>query len=664
MTTIDLSTNKKFGNKKIDLTGVTETQTLSFINDLSGQIVYTKDGSKINVKVYAQKQYSFSKTIILHSSEQITTGKYKGKYQKIVTVQKGTIVNDELNWETTKTTTTYVKQKGSGTEDITYRVKQNNNTVYTGNDSPVVADYMPTLNTAKTLGTYTIINGDKAAEPNVDVSLTSKDYNDKKLLSEYWELTPNNKGKVTGSYLNETTSSTEKNEVFDMKGGNDSIEFDEEKNMGSDKVKIINSSNINLKFKNRFNLEYTRDKYDIIFSSGDNVSVRLQDYFKYSQATVNINDVLLKDTLSTKENITNIGDRNSNKSQKIIGTFLKETISGGRKADTIYTGMGDDTVTAYEGNDKIYIDGNGKKTLNFSKGDGDDTVIDAYKATMTDIIFDNKSKIAKLNYIKEGNNLIIKRTYDDNVSEKVTIKSFFDKKPQIYVDGTTDIMSQIEKGNIKLYFEKSKKIIGTDYADIIEAGPKTKTIDAGAGNNEIIFSSTGQSVSVISGKNNDTYTVNNMKSKHIITDLGGQDTLNLGDENDKYTKNNFKFFFDVMAAGKTSDKHDLSTLHIICDENYSNDFSTGIAKLHKIKDTVSIENYFQVNNTEATAGIGVIESIIIDDTTFDFASINAVRAAVSSWLTSGGRNYNSAMDVIKSGTKDDIATLIQMYQCK
>ena len=102
---------------------------------------------------------------------------------------------------------------------------------------------------------------------------------------------------------------------------------------------------------------------------------------------------------------------------KLVGGFTNDTIIGSDKADKIYTGAGNDTITANKGNDTINITGAGEKTINIANGDGNDVITGIAKADETNLVFDND---AELSYSKNGasNDLIITRKYAEQLKDK------------------------------------------------------------------------------------------------------------------------------------------------------------------------------------------------------------------------------------------------------
>lgn len=653
--TVDLNNNKKFGSKKINMKGRTTDEQLVFTNGLNGQVEYVKSGGNVVVKVYAQDQYTITRTSVYHSSEKVTGGKNKGKYEKYITVRKGIIKNGEVEYIEMSTKLSYVSKKGNDVESNTYQIFKNGKLISKTNAQPDTSEYTNTVNKNKLLGTYTVTNAGKQADSAVDVLLTSADYTNKMLLHTIWEIFPDKKGMVKGTNLNENVKSTANNEVFDMKGGVDTITFDNNNSIGKDIVKVSPNSYTNLSFYK--NVTYSKSGNDIIISSGDKGQVTLKNYFNYPDATIKVGMTDLRNILNGINEFKNITATDMNKSQTEKGTLLNETFTGSNKADKIYTGAGNDTINPNGGNDKIYINGSGNKSINLSNTDGNNTVYDSYKADQLSLNFTDSDAIF---YIKNGNNLIVQGYTGDfnnpTPTTNITLNNWFKKSCKLAVavkssSNTTDFKTDLDSGKRKLYVTPAKVMTGSNYGDNIYAGMYTKKIDAKGGNNfiEVLNVDINATVDIKAGNGNDTYQLDQTRETHIISDAGGIDKLVLTD-----SKAGYKMFFNVTKSGKAD-----TTMHLFSTNNWS---VSNIVKNKKIKDTATIKNYL---TSDKQQGKGYIESIKINGSgetlTLD---LNTVASQVASWLTSDGRNYGSALDVIKSGKETDINALLQMYSAK
>jgi len=130
----------------------------------------------------------------------------------------------------------------------------------------------------------------------------------------------------------------------------------------------------------------------------------------------------------------NIGNADSKKAQKLIGSNLRDNITGGSGKDKITTGNGNDTITGRKGNDTITVDGYGSKYVVMNSGDGVDTLNIKNTSASTYLQFkgaditDGASAITNLKYEKSGKN-DLKITYTEGVKEhnNYTGLYFYDK---------------------------------------------------------------------------------------------------------------------------------------------------------------------------------------------------------------------------------------------
>lgn len=431
--------------------------------------------------------------------------------------------------------------------------------------------------------------------------------------------------------------------------------------------------------------------------------VTFNNYLKLAEDGVTVGETSLKELLESAQGVGILGDSEATKKQKLTGTFLNETFNGGKGKDTISTGTGTDTVNTGGGNDTITLAG-GNKILNFASGDGNDTVKGVENADKVTISLGENVRSSW--FTKSGNDLVINRLYGgyqlggnaDEVPETVTISNYF--KKENYDKSKIELSYKIEgnlqkiedltaafkeyEGEVILFDNaqtKAKSITGSDLSDYIIAGRKTTKINAGEGNNEIIFAPDGKSsVTAKAGSGDDCYTVSNMGVSHDIYDAGGNDYLHLDsgefvadyygleptEWQAQYTPDDFVFIFDVLAEGQTATKkNDLTSLHVVYSQNYESYNTTMAERLTKygakgLLNTVNIHDYFK---SDGTIGTGTIETIILNGESeyyYSFSDFDKVRTDVVDWLAEHNQ-YSSAMDVIQSKNADDITSLLNVY---
>lgn len=177
----------------------------------------------------------------------------------------------------------------------------------------------------------------------------------------------------------------------------------------------------------------------------------------------------LKEYLSLLQKMSRLtlelGDKTSDKSQKINGTFLDETIYGGTNKDTIKTGYGSDYVFGNTGNDKIYGDiskshkkykyddiNNSKNFIFNSTGDGKDIIYNSKHSDVITLLTEDKASalelLDNLNFEENKKNLVISYKKDavGNVTDSITLSNY--KKLDSETQAIKDIVISDYNGNI------------------------------------------------------------------------------------------------------------------------------------------------------------------------------------------------------------------------
>ena len=189
--------------------------------------------------------------------------------------------------------------------------------------------------------------------------------------------------------------------------------------------------------------------------------------------------------------------------------FVSDTYTGTTGSDYISnykyhyvnTGNGNDNITNYAananitggaGNDTIYQRSNSETVINFSTGDGSDTVYAGGSygdGTNTTLNFKDVS-INDLEFTKSSNNLII--TNKNNTSDKVTLYNWFDSR---YEDGRINTIKD-KNGNI-CSIMNAIGILGTPStnADTISIFGDNKEVDSLAGNDSLYIYGSSNTVS-------------------------------------------------------------------------------------------------------------------------------------------------------------------------
>ena len=316
------------------------------------------------------------------------------------------------------------------------------------------------------------------------------------------------KNTINGTMFNDLIIGTDNSDKIYTGAGDDVIIASK----GNDTIYMNCSdwSTKTLKFEEKSDLTYERKVNDLIITvnnSKDN-TVTIKDIFKPTfKANLRIDngpdtseDKPYIEELLKKEGLLTYDKSDANKGQKIVGTYFDETFIGSDKADKIYTGEGNDTIIASKGNDIIYMNEWGTKTLKFEE-----------KSDLT--------------YTRYGNDLKI--TVNGSANDTVTIKDIFKPtfKADICIANGEDIeyenptLESILKEQGFLTYDKSdankgQKIVGTYFGDTFIGSDKADKIYTGAGNDTIK-----------SGKGNDTIYINGSGEKTFEFDKGQGDNI-------------------------------------------------------------------------------------------------------------------------------------------
>ena len=339
----------------------------------------------------------------------------------------------------------------------------------------------------------------------------------------------------------------------------------------------------------------------------------------------------------------NDGDAVSIWDQTIDILASSATTNGTFGNDSVYSDLKKNTfVESYTselgfGKDYIYSDNDAAvDTIKFATSDKT-----APKLAATDFNYtllgegDDVTLEAKL----DDDNIVTytREVYEDLSEFKLTIQDATNKKYNVLIG---------EDENVSLQKEKSNTIyMSSEYDIAITDSKKDDIIVSYGGDNS--FTYTAGSDLYVGQEDNDTYSLFNgldKKTALTIRDIGGDDTLNLGSTDIR----NVGFFFNVKRGGEIDMESDL----VIYDKASYLKGSAASAFGGPAKSAVVIENYF---------GEGNIETINAADGAVDMeAKIANVTHAVASWLSVNG-SYTDAAAVLESGNKNDIQSLMNIY---
>lgn len=394
----------------------------------------------------------------------------------------------------------------------------------------------------------------------------------------------------------------------------------------------------------------------------------------------------LKDTLKGGSCDDEIYGNGGN--DKIYGENGNDTLYGGAGNDTIKGGANDDYIEGGLGDDRIY-GGTGNNKIVFRAGDGNDYVY-LDKKGVSNLVFEN-ADVSNLRYDKNGNHLVVK--YSD--TDSVTIVNYFKTKNAANLLGgkltfgnnesvnLSDIVvaGQLQPSGIYTYngTDKSGLITTTTKkAAYVNTGNGNNTVfmnssygsvDGGNGDDTIYINSVGCKINagdgdntiyvnkdsdVVSGEGNDIYEIKNLSINTNIKDTGGlNNELHIGEK-----RTNINFFYRVnidedgqLLTSSNSNIEGLDDLYIVNDKVFKN-ISKSLGK------GTLVEDYFANNEIGENGIIDQIQSK--EGWTISLNDINMVKQQVAAWLYNN--SYGSTDEVFANGNKEDISTLLGVYQ--
>ena len=631
----------------------------------SHEVVHTKSilsDATINVAVGNGETY----TATAYKEKITTTG------NATIEFASGTYANDTLVFDVATTPLEYIRNG-------------NDLVINNGTNTITVKDYM-------TNQVGNIIVGDADAVTLKSITDTIASFREIDAVTD-----ANKKGVVKGSALAETIVGSAKNNTIKGGGGNDIIDtfagknkvytqsksgdnatvysgygndtlnaglgtdtFIFGENHGNDTV-VLNAKaeKTVLDFTGAGTLSFKESGKNLIITntyaregSGALVSetTTLKNYLKGTYSNVYINDdkTNLQDYL-TNDNLT-VGNANSKKKQKVNGSFLDETLVGGKKADTIKSGAGLDIINGGKGNDKLYgyIDSTttkvGKKKVTTytydnaanakdfvfdGAGDGKDTI---YNSKVVDkisfVVKDSDGASALTNNLsltKSGNNLVI--AYQTGVNKKgksivtdsVTIANYFKLG-----ENAIDKISFVDENGNSLASDLSIKSL--QYSMTGSKKKDTYNID--------------RSVVLTDPKGNDTYNVASLDKAIVINDKAGNDSLVISSVGEK----GYSLFFDVSKDGNAQ-----GSLTVF---NKGTDAASSLANFNT-GNGVEIQNYFAK---------GKIESMKAGESVIDLNNIDTIKSSVASWLSEKADGMSALEALISDSVADaDKQALLAIY---
>ncbi len=371
----------------------------------------------------------------------------------------------------------------------------------------------------------------------------------------------------TGWDENTWATGTSNDEIFNLGGGDDTIEFDisDGKLIGNNTAILSKGEKLNIRFEGDTEAHsFDTGKYGkngifiaIYYNSTEIGRINIDNPFRADFAqglTMSSQNGFLHNDFFAKT----IDKTKAKKGQTIKGSFYNETILGSKKADKIYTGTGDDNIDAYKGKDKIYINGGGRKEITFGLDKGNDTLKftgDGKEAkTILDFFspsYNGFRKIGKNLYIDNYDNYSNKKAATQTLSDYFDLNDGLSSSLEDYIyinefDSEHEklLLNRLNYTMIDVYGDKKRNVTGTNYgaesvnfgdylhgskkADKIYTGRGNDIINAGKGNDKIYLNSDGYKTVVINnGDGNDTIYLNNF-TEDVYLKINGADDIRKG----------------------------------------------------------------------------------------------------------------------------------------
>ncbi|WP_171254680.1 calcium-binding protein [Acinetobacter sp. NRRL B-65365] len=297
----------------------------------------------------------------------------------------------------------------------------------------------------------------------------------------------------------------------------------------------------------------------------------------------------------------------------IYGGAGNDLLDGGADNDKIYGDIGADKLVGGAGND--YLDGGaGNDTYIFSLGDGQDTIQSSEDNPnkLDRIVFNDGIEVAGVSLKRQGNDLIIK--YSEN--DQITVKNYFDSNGAtasridqiVFADGTVWDVGYI-KQQVLVPTESNDTIQGYNSADQLSGLAGNDSLFGNAGNDTLIGGAGNDYLD--GGAGNDTY----------IFSLGdGQDTIQSYENN--ANKLDRIVFNDGIEVAGVSLKRQGDDLIVKYSEN----------------DQITVKNYFDSNGAAASR---IDQIVFADGTVWDVGYIKQ-QVLVPTESNDTIQGYNSA----------------------
>jgi len=209
----------------------------------------------------------------------------------------------------------------------------------------------------------------------------------------------------------------------------------------------------------------------------------------------------------------------------------RDTLRGGDGDDTLIGGAGDDFLAGGAGTDRL-DGGGGTNRYLFARGDGHDTIVDAYEDVVT--IYISDLSLEEIVFRRDGTSLAV--TFQSSPGDRVSLSSFF--RDEIALSG---IRLQYGDGQETLISPEQLRLLtlaGTEADDVIHGFSGNDLIETGGGN-DLVYAGAGSDV-VRGGDGNDQLVG---EAGHDTLEGGAGDDILIGGDG-----------FDILEGGAGNDR--------------------------------------------------------------------------------------------------------------
>ncbi|MFA2961643.1 putative Ig domain-containing protein, partial [Acinetobacter pittii] len=263
--------------------------------------------------------------------------------------------------------------------------------------------------------------------------------------------------------------------VFNLGDGQDTIQSYEYNNLKIDRIIFnegIEASSVSVK----------RDGNDLVIKYSEQDQIIVRDHFNNDfESGGRIDQIIFKDGT--------IWDVGVIKARVLAATAENDILYGDSSVDHLEGLAGNDTLYGYAGNDELiggsgndYLDGGaGNDSYVFNLGDGQDT-INSYENNnlkIDRIIFNEGIEASSVNVKRDGNDLVIKYSEQD----QITVRSYFDSNGE--AAGRIDQIVFIDDMIWDVATIKAKVLAATAGNDILQGYNSADHLEGLAGNDTL-----------------------------------------------------------------------------------------------------------------------------------------------------------------------------------